>query len=217
LCPKTLCVPKLNCATGLRSRHPPPLRLGVRCLRVLETGPYDLKRRVAYWRAEEPAAVVRDFEKPACPTPRIAADLRVRQIADNAQRLVAGGRPVREIDPFVVTHHALTEAEIEKIAGPDTAPSPRRTTRWLRSPLREHRDSIPEGAGPAGQPSHPSHRRDACPAPTPLDGYDGGACPEGPSSARSPLERTPKSSDYPNWSSPLARGTCLCIAPPSGS
>src|SRR5262249_43005997 len=33
------------------------------------------------------------------------------------------------------------------------------------SPVREHRDSIPEGAGPAGQPSHIFHRRCACPAP----------------------------------------------------
>src|SRR6516225_916879 len=43
------------------------------------------------------------------------------------------------------------------------------------SPVREHRDSIPEGAGPAGQPSHIFHRRCACPAP-PLqwDGGDGG-------------------------------------------
>src|SRR5215468_1539464 len=43
------------------------------------------------------------------------------------------------------------------------------------SPVREHRDSIPEDAGPAGQPSHIFHRRCACPAP-PLqwDGGDGG-------------------------------------------
>src|SRR5262249_14380087 len=41
--------------------------------------------------------------------------------------------------------------------------------------VREHRDSIPEGSGPAGQPSHIFHRRCACPAP-PLqwDGGDGG-------------------------------------------
>src|SRR6516165_7795731 len=60
--------------------------------------------------------------------------------------------------------------------GPRTAPRSRRTrARWLRSLVREHRDSIPEGAGPAGQPSHIFHRRCACPAP-PLqwDGGDGG-------------------------------------------
>jgi hypothetical protein len=34
--------------------------------------------------------------------------------------------------------------------------------RWSRSLVREHRDSIPEGAGPAGQPSHIFHRRCAC-------------------------------------------------------
>src|SRR4029453_8249928 len=41
--------------------------------------------------------------------------------------------------------------------------------------MPEPRDSIPEGAGPAGQPSHIFHRRCACPAP-PLqwDGGDGG-------------------------------------------
>jgi hypothetical protein len=116
LCPKT----KLRHRIEISSPAPTAPRCPV------PTGcwnrPYDLKRRVAYWLAEEPAAVVRDFEKPACPTPRIAADLRVREIADNAQRLVAGGRPVRQIDPFVVTHHALTKAEIEKITRHDLLP-----------------------------------------------------------------------------------------------
>jgi hypothetical protein len=37
--------------------------------------------------------------------------------------------------------------------------------------VREHRDSIPEGLGPAGQPSHILHRRCACPS---NDGDDGG-------------------------------------------
>jgi len=47
-----------------------------------------------------------------------------------------------------------------------TAPRSRRTrARWSRSLVREQRDSIPEGAGPAGQPSHIFHRRCACPAP----------------------------------------------------
>jgi hypothetical protein len=39
--------------------------------------------------------------------------------------------------------------------------------KWC-SLVHEHRDSIPEGAGPAGQPSHILHRRCACPAPLPL-------------------------------------------------
>jgi hypothetical protein len=38
--------------------------------------------------------------------------------------------------------------------GPSIARAPKRA-RWLRSLVREHRDSIPEGAGPAGQPLHP--------------------------------------------------------------
>jgi hypothetical protein len=47
--------------------------------------------------------------------------------------------------------------------------------RWLRSLVREHRDNIPKGAGPAGQPSHIFHRRCACPAPSlQWDGGDGG-------------------------------------------
>src|SRR6476620_508502 len=37
--------------------------------------------------------------------------------------------------------------------GPRTAPRSRRTrARWSNSPGREHRDSIPEGAGPGGSP-----------------------------------------------------------------
>src|SRR5215831_11776151 len=38
--------------------------------------------------------------------------------------------------------------------GSRTAPRRWTRARWLRSLVREHRDSIPEGAGPAGQPSH---------------------------------------------------------------
>jgi len=71
---------------------------------------------------KKPAAVVRQLEKPACPTPRTAADLRVGQVADDGQRLVAGGRPVRQLDPFLVGHHALAEAEIEKITRHDLLP-----------------------------------------------------------------------------------------------
>src|SRR5262249_36730041 len=38
--------------------------------------------------------------------------------------------------------------------------------RWSRSLVREHRDSIPEGAGPGSRPAVASpHRRDACSAP----------------------------------------------------
>ena len=40
----------------------------------------------------------------------------------------------------------------------------------MRSLVPEHCDSIPKGAGPAGQPSHISHRRCACPAPPPSNG-----------------------------------------------
>src|SRR5215472_3466962 len=68
-----------------------------------------------------------------------------------------------------------------------TAPKRRRLAEYAARPkpatrptsscslVGEHRDSIPEGAGPAGQPSHIFHRRCACPAP-PLqwDGGDGG-------------------------------------------
>src|SRR5215472_14614464 len=59
----------------------------------------------------------------------------------------------------------------------DYAARPKPATRATSScsPVRKHRGSIPEGAGPAGQPSHIFHRRCACPAP-PLqwDGGDGG-------------------------------------------
>ena len=51
-----------------------------------------------------------------------AADLRVSQIADDGQRLVAGGGPVRQLDALLVGHDALTEAEMEKITRHDLTP-----------------------------------------------------------------------------------------------
>src|SRR5215472_8909764 len=59
----------------------------------------------------------------------------------------------------------------------DYAARPKPATRATSScsPVRKHRGSIPEGAGPAGQPSHIFHRRCACPAPPfQWDGGDGG-------------------------------------------
>jgi hypothetical protein len=69
------------------------------------------------------------------------------------------------------------------------------------SPVREHRDSIPEGAGPAGQPLHIFHRRCACPCHLPSsDGGDGGTMakkdtpkqPIGPKNAKDYLARLPQ-------------------------
>ena len=77
---------------------------------------------MTYRRAEEPPLVVRHLEKPACPPPRIAADLRVDQIAHDCPRLIARGRPVRQLDALLVGHHALAEAEMEKVTRHDLLP-----------------------------------------------------------------------------------------------
>jgi hypothetical protein len=81
-----------------------------------------LERGMTYRRAEEPPPVVRHLEKPACPPPRIAADLRVDQIAHDCPRLIARGRPVRQLDALLVGHHALAEAEMEKVMRHDLLP-----------------------------------------------------------------------------------------------
>src|SRR5262245_50852253 len=94
-----------------------------------------LERGMTYRRAEEPPPVVRHLEKPACPPPRIAADLRVDQIAHDCPRLIARGRPVRQLDALLVGHHALAEAEVEKVMRHDLLP--RSTGRWI-SPRRPH-------------------------------------------------------------------------------
>jgi hypothetical protein len=77
---------------------------------------------MTYRRAEEPPPVVRHLEKPACPPPRIAADLRIDQIAHDCPRLIARGRPVRQLDALLVGHHALAEAEMEKVMRHDLLP-----------------------------------------------------------------------------------------------
>src|SRR6516165_2589106 len=85
--------------------------------------------------------------------------------------------------------------------GPRTAPRSRRTpARWSRSLGRDHQASIPEGAGPAGQPSHIFHRRCACPAP-PLqwDGGDGGTMAKDETASKRSAEEIADPFEQPYW------------------
>jgi hypothetical protein len=70
-------------------------------------------------RAEKGALAVGDVEEPACPAPRIAADLWIGQVTHNGPRLVARSRSARQIDALLVGYEPLTEAEMEKIARHD--------------------------------------------------------------------------------------------------
>jgi hypothetical protein len=70
---------------------------------------------VANGRAEELTLIVGHLQEPARPAPRIAADLAIGQVAYNCQRLLAGGRPVRQFNPFLVRQDAVSEVEMEEI------------------------------------------------------------------------------------------------------
>jgi hypothetical protein len=78
-----------------------------------------LERGMADRRAEKSASFIGELEKPARPAPRIAARLGIGQIVHDRHCLVAGGRSVRQLDPFLVPHDALAEAEVEKVARHD--------------------------------------------------------------------------------------------------
>ena len=49
------------------------------------------------------------------PSERIAADLGIGQVAHDCQRLLAGGRSVRQFNPFFVRQDAVAEVEMEEI------------------------------------------------------------------------------------------------------
>jgi hypothetical protein len=70
-----------------------------------------------YRYAQELALFVRQPQGLARPALRIAGDLRIGKVSDNCQRLCAGGRSVRQLDPFLVRHDAMAEAEVEKKSG----------------------------------------------------------------------------------------------------
>jgi hypothetical protein len=75
--------------------------------------------------------------------------------------------PLREIrrEPAQTTWPAPLQS---RDGWPNMRQEPKPATRATScSPVREYRGSIPDGAGPAGQPSHIFHRRCACPAPPP--------------------------------------------------
>jgi hypothetical protein len=83
---------------------------------------HDLERRMPYRYAQELALFVRQPQGLARPALRIAGDLRIGKVSDNCQRLCAGGRSVRQLDPFLVRHDAMAEAEVEKIERHDPSP-----------------------------------------------------------------------------------------------
>jgi hypothetical protein len=74
-------------------------------------------------RAEEGALVVGDVEEPACPAPRIAADLWIGQVAHDGSRLVARSRSAQQLDPFLVRYETFSETEMEKVARHDVISS----------------------------------------------------------------------------------------------
>jgi hypothetical protein len=74
-------------------------------------------------RAEEGALVVGDVEEPACPAPRIAADLRIGQVAHDGSRLVARSRSAQQLDAFLVWYDTFSETEMEKVARHDVISS----------------------------------------------------------------------------------------------
>ena len=84
---------------------------------------HNLKRWAADGKTQELTPVVDDLQEPARPTSWIAADLRLGKVSDHRQRLIAGGGPARQFDAFVVGQEALSEAEMEKVAGHGPSPS----------------------------------------------------------------------------------------------
>src|SRR5262245_39005620 len=134
---------------------------------------YCLKRPLCSNRARNSEraiySVIRGAIPPAMKTPPRAPNIRlmpVIRLPRNQSPASSGGRRKQrerercEYEPF---HDTFNYAARPK-------PATRATSSC--SPVRKHRGSIPEGAGPAGQPSHIFHRRCACPAP-PLQ-WDGG-------------------------------------------
>src|SRR6516164_1752130 len=102
-----------------RPRSTDPIDLSVWCglsrpwIRGIQLD--NLKRGVANGRAEELTLIVGHLQEPARPAPRIAADLGIGQVAHDCQRLIAGGRPVRQFNPFFVRQDAVAEVEMEEI------------------------------------------------------------------------------------------------------
>src|SRR5262245_20110128 len=70
---------------------------------------------MSYGHAQEFAPFVRHLQEPARPAPPIAADLGIGQVAHDCQRLLAGGRPVRQFNPFFVRQDAVAKVEMEEI------------------------------------------------------------------------------------------------------
>src|SRR5262249_21966219 len=91
--------------------------LGLRFLGLKLRGiqPDNLKRGVANGSAEELTPIVGHLQEPARPAPRIAADLGIGQVAHDCQRLLTGGRLVRQFNPFFVRQDAMAEVEMEEI------------------------------------------------------------------------------------------------------
>jgi len=83
---------------------------------------HDLKCRITYRQAQERTPIIGYLQEPACPTARIAADLRVGEFPYGCRRLGAGGRPTGQVDSFFVQYRPLTEAEMEKVAGHSSSP-----------------------------------------------------------------------------------------------
>src|SRR5215471_16791033 len=111
---------KIRRSAGLWQRRRCPgwlALLGLRFLGLKLRGirPDNLKRGVANGRAEELTLIVGHLQEPARPAPRIAADLAIGQVAYDCQRLLAGGRPVRQFNPFLVRQDAVSEVEMEEI------------------------------------------------------------------------------------------------------
>src|SRR5262249_59009238 len=95
---------------GCRSRSE-RLQVGWFAGRRSDIGRDELERGMTDGRAKEPAAFVGHIEKPTRPAFRTA--LGVDQVAHDGQRLIASRGSTRQLDPFLVRQHALTEAEME--------------------------------------------------------------------------------------------------------
>src|SRR5262245_4289225 len=83
---------------------------------------HDLEGRMAYGHAQDFAPFVHHLQEPARPAPRIAGNLGIGEVADDRQRLLARGRPVRQFDAFVVRHSAIAEAQMEEVERHDPSP-----------------------------------------------------------------------------------------------